>query len=70
MFQEIALRILRFPEVSQATGLSRSTIYRLVRSGTFPQSVALTARTIGWRIDEVEAWIAARAATSKNQADD
>lgn len=64
------MRILRLPEVSHATGLSRSTIYRLVRSGTFPQSVALTARTVGWRIDEVEAWIAARAATSKDQADD
>lgn len=62
------MRILRLPEVSWATGLSRSTIYRLVRSGTFPQSVALTARTIGWRIDEVEAWIAARAATPKDQA--
>ena len=35
------MRILRLPEVSQATGLSRSTIYRLVRSGTFPHSVAL-----------------------------
>ena len=70
MFQEIALRILRFPEVSRATGLSRSTIYRLVRSGTFPQSIALTARTIGWRIDEVEAWIAARAKTFKDQGDD
>ena len=64
------MRILRLPEVSQATGLSRSTIYRLVRSGTFPQSVALTARTIGWRIDEVEAWIAARAKTFKDQADE
>ena len=64
------MRILRLPEVSHATGLSRSTIYRLVRSGTFPQSVALTARTIGWRIDEVETWIAARAATPKDQADD
>ena len=64
------MRIVRLPEVSQATGLSRSTIYRLVRSGTFPQSVALTARTIGWRIDEVEAWIAARAKTFKDQGDD
>ena len=48
------MRILRLPEVSQATGLSRSTIYRLVRSGTFPQSVALTARTIGWYSTDIE----------------
>jgi len=64
------MRILRLPEVLQATGLSRTTVYRLVRSGAFPQSVALTARTIGWRIDEVEAWIAARAKTFKDQGDD
>ena len=64
------MRILRLPEVSRATGLSRSTIYRLVRSGTFPQSVALTARTIGWYSTDIETWIAARAATSKDQVDD
>ena len=64
------MRILRLPEVSQATGLSRSTIYRLVRSGSFPQSVALTARTIGWYSTDIETWIAARAATSKDQVDD
>ena len=64
------MRVLRLPEVSHATGLSRSTIYRLMRSGTFPQSVALTARTVGWRIDEVEAWILARANTFKDQGDD
>ena len=64
------MRILRLPEVSQATGLSRSTIFRLVQAGDFPSSVRLTARTIGWRIDDVESWIAARAATSKDQADD
>ena len=62
------MRILRLPEVSRATGLSRSTIFRLVQAGSFPSSVRLTARTIGWRIDEVEAWIAARAATPKDQA--
>ena len=64
------MRILRLPEVSQATGLSRSSIYRLVRSGTFPHSVALTARTIGWYSTDIETWIAARAATSKDQVDD
>lgn len=64
------MRILRLPEVSQATGLSRSTIFRLVRAGNFPPSVKLTARTIGWYSTDIETWIAARAATSKDQADD
>ena len=64
------MRILRLPEVSQVTGLSRSTIFRLVQAGSFPPSVKLTARTIGWHSTDIETWIAARAATSKDQADD
>ena len=64
------MRILRLPEVSRATGLSRSTIFRLVQAGSFPLSVKLTARTIGWHLTDIETWIAARAATSKDQGDD
>ena len=64
------MRILRLPEVSRATGLSRSTIFRLVQAGSFPSSVRLTARTTGWCSPGVEAWIAARAATAKDQGDD
>jgi len=64
------MRILRLPEVSQVTGLSRSTIFRLVQAGHFPPSVTLTARTIGWYSTDIETWIAARAATSKDQVDD
>ena len=64
------MRILRLPEVLRITGLSRASIYRLVRSGTFPPSVKLTARTIGWNSTDIETWIAARAATSKGQGDD
>ena len=64
------MHILRLPEVSQATGLSRSTIYRLVQAGNFPPSLKLTPRTIGWYSTDIETWIAARAATSKDQADD
>ena len=64
------MRILRLPEVSQATGLSRSTIFRLVQAGCFPPSVKLTARTIGWYSTDIETWIAARVATSKDQGDD
>lgn len=64
------MHILRLPEVSQATGLSRSTIYRLVQAGNFPPSLQLTTRTIGWHSTDIETWIAARAAVSKDQADD
>lgn len=64
------MHILRLPEASQATGLSRSTIYRLVQTGNFPPPLKLTARTIGWHSTDIDTWIAARAATSKDKADD
>lgn len=64
------MRVLRLPEVSNATGLSRSTIFRLMQAGDFPPSIKLTSRTVGWYSTDIETWIAARAATSKDQADD
>ena len=64
------MRVLRLPEVSNATGLSRSTIFRLMQAGDFPPSIKLTSRTVGWYSTDIETWIAARAATSKDQVDD
>ena len=64
------MRMLRLPEVLELTGLSRSTIFRLVQTGTFPPSVKLTTRTIGWFSTDIETWIAARAAASEDQAND
>lgn len=34
----IGLRLLRFPDVRQRTGLSRSTVWRLERRGEFPKA--------------------------------
>ena len=41
-------RILRMPEIMRRSQLSRTTIWRKVRSGEFPAPVQLTANTIGW----------------------
>jgi len=64
------MRILRLPEVLRITGLSRASIYRLVQAGSFPRSVKLTARTIGWYSTDIETWIVARAATSELKDDE
>lgn len=39
----------RLPTVMQATGLGRSTIYRLVSKGAFPPPVHLGPRAVAWR---------------------
>lgn len=50
-------RILRLPSVIERTGLSRSTLYRKVQTGTFPKQLRISARCAGWRESDVEAWL-------------
>ncbi|WP_157314087.1 AlpA family transcriptional regulator [Chitinibacter sp. GC72] len=53
-------KIHRLPEVISMTGLSRSSIYAMMASGQFPQSIKLGARAIGWRSDNLAAWFESR----------
>ena len=56
-------RILRTPEVVRLTGLSKTTLWRRVRSGDFPVPLklgSLGTRSIGWREDDVERWLDSR----------
>ena len=55
-------RLLRMPKVTEATGLSRSTIYAKAAEGTFPQPVPLGERASAWLESEVSAWITERVA--------
>ena len=64
------MRIIRTEDLTRRLGLSRATIFRKVKAGRFPAPIKISQRAIGWRIDDVEAWIAARAAISKDQADE
>lgn len=52
--------ILRLPAVKAATGLSRSTIYDRIATGTFPKPIALGDHAVGWLASEVGAWIQQR----------
>ena len=53
-------QMLRAPEVMARTGLSRVTIWRRVRAGTFPAPVELGANSIGWPATEISAWLESR----------
>lgn len=61
-------KIIRLPEVKERTGLSRTTIYSLLKQGEFPAHVHLGARCVGWLEHEIDAWIAARVAAGRNGA--
>ena len=57
--------ILRLPNVKSRTGLSRSTIYALIKDKRFPKYINLGARSVGWLESEVEGWIESRISASR-----
>ena len=42
------------------TGLPPVTVWRLRRQGLFPQPIKLSAKRIGWKRSDIDAWIEAR----------
>jgi prophage regulatory protein len=53
-------RIVRLAEAIERTGLSSSTLYRLMGSGRFVQAVKLSERAIGFHQRELDEWIETR----------
>lgn len=53
-------RYLRWKEVERSTGLSRTTAWRLQRSGDFPRPYVISPGRVGYLESEVEAWRASR----------
>ncbi len=52
-------RVLRCAAVLARTGLSRATLYRLIKKGSFPPGRQLSEGTVGWYEGDIEAWIKA-----------
>ena len=53
-------RMLRFREVIERTGLSRTTIWRRVRAKTFPAPIQLGPNSIGWPESVIIEWVESR----------
>ena len=53
-------KILRRTAVEEWVGLGRSTIYAMMKAGTFPKPVKLGARAVGWRESDVLDWLNSR----------
>ncbi|MCP3928005.1 MAG: AlpA family transcriptional regulator [Bacteroidetes bacterium] len=59
MIKEICTQhvILRRNHVLRRTGLSRSTIYLLIKKGDFPKPIHLGPRAVGWLENEINEWL-------------
>lgn len=56
----ISPRILRLPELQALVGLSRATIAREVKRGSFPAPRRIARRRVGWLSSDVDNWLASR----------
>ena len=57
---------LRLPELKSVTGLSKSSLYALIRAKSFPSPVQLGPRTVAWVRSEVRQWAAERISKSRS----
>ena len=53
-------RLLRRRQVEETTGLSRSSIYRLMKKGKFPLPVRVGPSAVRWRASDITAWLESR----------
>ena len=51
-------RLIRIDEVSELTSLARSTLYKYIQLGKFPQQKGGLHRVAVWRESEIQKWIA------------
>ena len=61
------MRLIRMKEVMHLTGLSRPSVYRLMKDGLFPNSIELGERSVAWVDDEVHEWVDQKIHTARNQ---
>lgn len=50
-------KLLRRRTVETITGLSKSTLYKLIDEGRFPRPVKIGARAVAWRNTDITNWI-------------
>ena len=50
-------RVLRLPEVVTKLGIGRTSIYKWMNQGLFPQSIHLGPRSVGWLESDIDNWL-------------
>jgi len=52
--------ILRPKQVAQYLALSLATLWRLSKEDDFPKKVQLSQRSVGWYLEDIDAWLKKR----------
>jgi len=59
---------IRLPEVKAATGLSKTSLYALIKEKSFPAPVRLGPRAVAWVKSEIRQWAVERVRASRSVA--
>jgi prophage regulatory protein len=62
------IAFMRLPEVKAVTGLSKTSIYELIRERSFPAPIRLGPRAVAWVKSEVRQWAVERVQASRSVA--
>lgn len=57
--------LIRLPEVMRRTALGKTTLYGLIRAGTFPTQIPLGGKSVAFLEADVEQWIQQRIAAAR-----
>jgi prophage regulatory protein len=58
---------LRIAQLITVLPISRAQIWRLVKAGTFPQPIKLSANVTAWKASEIQAWLDAKRAGGEGE---
>lgn len=53
-------KLLKIGEVTNRIALSKSTIYKMIRAGTFPRQRTQNLNSVAWLELEIDQWISNR----------
>ena len=53
-------KAMRINQVLDTVGLSKSQLYRLIKSGKFPRGTNLSERIVVWDMESVDKWLEAK----------
>jgi prophage regulatory protein len=59
-YQDTQVLVVRMSRLVEMIGLSRSTIWKLLSEGQFPNPIRLGSRSIAWRVKDVEECLQSR----------
>ncbi|EGX6956817.1 AlpA family transcriptional regulator [Aeromonas hydrophila] len=55
------MKLIKLKDVTEMTTLSKATIYRLMKQGSFPGPIRLGPKCVAWKQSEIIEWVELKA---------